>query len=318
MKYKKLTLVCTATLISVSTLFVSCGSEGNTSKDIESNVDVISEEVDKGSNTKDTSIVSINEESNIDEKVDFSKYSDEYLVNFLNEGTEALTEKMQSTGSPDHYYDKDANYIELSRPFETIEKRQAIINKYYAPGVYEEEYVSNNGKTYLRQAYYINHIPYIFHGVKSREVIGNNTLKVSFNVTFKNGYPVVNKDVKTVEFTEINGELKATSLFEEGSMLNAIENKDESQPCLDDKQRELFEYVTTELEGVLREDQLVNGISERYYDAKTDSTYYGLAVKEPTQNAICYFVNMKNGAIYGHYEGRFVVAPKKEFNYMVK
>lgn len=308
MKSKKLILICTATLITMSTLFVSCGNEGATSKKVETDGKVASEERKGNEESGKTPNV---EEKKEEEKVDFSKYSDEFLVNFLNEGRDEFIEKIRkSTGEPDHYTDKTGDYIELSRPLDTVEKRKELIEKYYAPGVYEEEYVDKNGKTYIKTPYYKDYIPYDFQGVKSREITGNNSLKVKFNVGFYYGYPVVNKNVKTVEFKEINGELKATSLFEEGSMLNAIENKDESKPCLDDKQKELFDYVTKELQSILRDDQTVTGISERYYDEKSDSTYYGIIVTEPTQSAVCYFVNMKNGSIYGHYEGKFVVAPK--------
>ena len=90
-------------------------------------------------------------------------------------------------------------------------------------------------------------------------------------------------------------------------MINAIENKDESQPCLDYKQKELYDYVVKELDGILRDDQIVTGISERDYDKNTDSKYYGIIV----QGSIIYFVNTKDGSIYGHDENRFVVGPKK-------
>lgn len=306
MKSKKLVLICTATLVAMSTLFVSCGSNDKVKLDGKA----VSENVKGNENKEDGKVIDVEEKKEV--KVDFSKYSDEFLVSFLNEGRDEFIEKIgKSTGIPDHYVDKTGSYIELSRPLDTVEKRKELIEKYYAPGVYEEEYVEKEGKTYIKTPYYKDHIPYDFQGVKSREVTGNNSLKVKFNVGFYHGYPVVNKNVKTVEFKEINGELRATSLFEEGSMLNAIENKDESKPCLDDKQKELFDYVTKELDSVLRADQTVTGISERYYDEKSDSTYYGIIVTEPTQSPISYFVNMKNGSIYGHYKGKFVVAPKK-------
>ena len=44
------------------------------------------------------------------------------------------------------YTDKTGGYTELSRPFETIEKRQEAINKYYAPRVYEEKYINKERK----------------------------------------------------------------------------------------------------------------------------------------------------------------------------
>lgn len=313
MKSKKLILICTTALISVSTLFVSCGKEETISKKIESEKKTSSQEIKENEReTKESEQAIENEEKEEDKKVDFSKYSDEYLVNFLNEGTKVFAEELGGfTGTPDMYTDKTGGYTELSRPFETIEKRQEAINKYYAPGVYEEKYINKEGRTYLKKEHYENHIPYFFNSVKSREVTGNNSLKVRFNVRFYYGFPVVDKNVKTVEFKEVNGELRAASLFEEGSMINAIENKDESQPCLDYKQKELYDYAVKELDGILRDDQIVTGISERSYDKNTDSKYYGINIKEPTQSSIIYFVNTKNGSIYGHYENRFVVGPKK-------
>lgn len=311
MKTKKLVLICTATLIAMSTLFVSCGNEKAVSKKIESVGKVESQE---GQENKDKEQVENLKDSveNKEEKVDFSKYSDEFLVNFLNEGTEVLKSGIEcELGKLEYFDDKEACYNELLRGKESIKRRQELINKYYAPGVYEEEYIDKDGKTYLKNWYYKNHMPYNFHSVKSREVTGNNSLKVRFNVSFLYGYPIIDKNVKTVEFKEVNGELKAASYFEERSMINAIENKDESKPCLDDKQKEFFDYVNKNLDGILRDDQIVSGISERYYDEGTDSKYYGVSITEPTQSAVCYFVNTKNGAIYGHYEGRFVVAPKQ-------
>ena len=310
MKSKKLVLICTATLIGMSTLFVSCGNEKTVSKKIESVGKVESQD---GQENKDKEQVENlkNNVENKEEKVDFSKYSDEFLVNFLNEGTEVLKSGIEcDRGKLEYFDDKEACYNELVRGKESIKKRQELINKYYAPEVYEEEYIDKDGKTYLKNWYYEDHMPYEFHSVKSREVTGNNSLKVRFNVSFLYGYPVIDKNIKTVEFKEVNGELKAASYFEERSMINAIENKDESKPCLDDKQKEFFDYVNKNLDGILRDDQIVSGISERYYDEVTDSKYYGVSITEPTQNAVCYFVNTKNGAIYGHYEGRFVVAPK--------
>ncbi len=358
MKSKKLVLICTATLIGMSTLFVSCGNEKTVSKKIESVGKVESQD---GQENKDKEQVENlkNNVENKEEKVDFSKYSDEFLVNFLNEGTEVLKSGIEcDRGKLEYFDDKEACYNELVRGKESIKKRQELINKYYAPEVYEEEYIDKDGKTYLKNWYYEDHMPYEFHSVKSREVTGNNSLKVRFNVSFlygypvidKNiktvefkevngelkaasyfeersminaslkvrfnvsflyGYPVIDKNIKTVEFKEVNGELKAASYFEERSMINAIENKDESKPCLDDKQKEFFDYVNKNLDGILRDDQIVSGISERYYDEGTDSKYYGVSITEPTQSAVCYFVNTKNGSIYGHYEGRFVVAPKQ-------
>ena len=311
MKSKKLVLICTATLIGMSTLFVSCGNEKTISKKIESVGKVESQD---GQENKDKEQVENlkNNVENKEEKVDFSKYSDEFLVNFLNEGTEVLKSGIEcDRGKLEYFDDKEACYNELVRGKESIKKRQELINKYYAPGVYEEEYIDKDGKTYLKNWYYEDHMPYEFHSVKSREVTGNNSLKVRFNVSFLYGYPVIDKNIKTVEFKEVNGELKAASYFEERSMINAIENKDESKPCLDDKQKEFFDYVNKNLDGILRDDQIVSGISERYYDEGTDSKYYGVSITEPTQSAVCYFVNTKNGAIYGHYEGRFVVAPKQ-------
>lgn len=310
MKSKKLVLICTATLIGMSTLFVSCGNEKTVSKKIESVGKVESQD---GQENKDKEQVENlkNNVENKEEKVDFSKYSDEFLVNFLNEGTEVLKSGIEcDRGKLEYFDDKEACYNELVRGKESIKKRQELINKYYAPEVYEEEYIDKDGKTYLKNWYYEDHMPYEFHSVKSREVTGNNSLKVRFNVSFLYGYPVIDKNIKTVEFKEVNGELKAASYFEERSMINAIENKDESKPCLDDKQKEFFDYVNKNLDGILRDDQIVSGISERYYDEVTDSKYYGVSITEPTQSAVCYFVNTKNGAIYGHYEGRFVVAPK--------
>ncbi|MFR5266689.1 hypothetical protein [Clostridium sp.] len=311
MKSKKLVLICTATLIGMSTLFVSCGNEKTVSKKIESVGKVESQD---GQENKDKEQVENlkNNVENKEEKVDFSKYSDEFLVNFLNEGTEVLKSGIEcDRGKLEYFDDKEACYNELVRGKESIKKRQELINKYYAPGVYEEEYIDKDGKTYLKNWYYEDHMPYEFHSVKSREVTGNNSLKVRFNVSFLYGYPVIDKNIKTVEFKEVNGELKAASYFEERSMINAIENKDESKPCLDDKQKEFFDYVNKNLDGILRDDQIVSGISERYYDEGTDSKYYGVSITEPTQSAVCYFVNTKNGSIYGHYEGRFVVAPKQ-------
>lgn len=306
MKAKKLMLICTATLIGMSTLFVSCGNEKSVSKKIESTGKVESQEREKNKDKEQIENI-----ENKEEKVDFSKYSDEFLVNFLNEGTEAFESGIErDRGNLEYFDDKEACYNELVRGKESIKKRQELINKYYAPGVYEEEYIDKDGKTYLKNWYYEDHMPYEFHSVKSREVTGNNSLKVRFNVSFLYGYPVIDKNVKTVEFKEVNGELKAASYFEERSMINAIENKDESKPCLDVKQKEFFAYVNKELDGILRDDQIISGITERYYDEGTDTKYYGLFIKEPTQSAACYFVNTKNGAIYGHYEGRFVVAPK--------
>lgn len=307
MKAKKLMLICTATLIGMSTLFVSCGNEKSVSKKIESTGKVESQEREKNKDKEQIENI-----ENKEEKVDFSKYSDEFLVNFLNEGTEAFESGIErDRGNLEYFDDKEACYNELVRGKESIKKRQELINKYYAPGVYEEEYIDKDGKTYLKNWYYEDHMPYEFHSVKSREVTGNNSLKVRFNVSFLYGYPVIDKNVKTVEFKEVNGELKAASYFEERSMINAIENKDESKPCLDVKQKEFFAYVNKELDGILRDDQIISGITERYYDEGTDTKYYGLFIKEPTQSAACYFVNTKNGAIYGHYEGRFVVAPKQ-------
>lgn len=307
MKAKKLMLICTATLIGMSTLFVSCGNEKSVSKKIESTGKVESQEGEKNKDKEQIKNI-----ENKEEKVDFSKYSDEFLVNFLNEGTEAFESGIErDRGNLEYFDDKEACYNELVRGKESIKKRQELINKYYAPGVYEEEYIDKDGKTYLKNWYYEDHMPYEFHSVKSREVTGNNSLKVRFNVSFLYGYPVIDKNVKTVEFKEVNRELKAASYFEERSMINAIENKDESKPCLDVKQKEFFAYVNKELDGILRDDQIISGITERYYDEGTDTKYYGLFIKEPTQSAACYFVNTKNGAIYGHYEGRFVVAPKQ-------
>ncbi len=311
MKSKKLVLICTATLIGMSTLFVSCGNEKTVSKKIESVGKVESQD---GQENKDKEQVENlkNNVENKEEKVDFSKYSDEFLVNFLNEGTEVLKSGIEcDRGKLEYFDDKEACYNELVRGKESIKKRQELINKYYAPGVYEEEYIDKDGKTYLKNWYYEDHMPYEFHSVKSREVTGNNSLKVRFNVSFLYGYPVIDKNIKTVEFKEVNGELKAASYFEERSMINAIENKDESKPCLDDKQKEFFDYVNKNLDGILKDDQIISGISERYYDEGTDSKYYGVSITEPTQSAVCYFVNTKNGSIYGHYEGRFVVAPKQ-------
>lgn len=311
MKSKKLVLICTATLIGMSTLFVSCGNEKTVSKKIESVGKVESQDGQENKEKEQVENLKNNVE-NKEEKVDFSKYSDEFLVNFLNEGTEVLKSGIEcDRGKLEYFDDKEACYNELVRGKESIKKRQELINKYYAPGVYEEEYIDKDGKTYLKNWYYEDHMPYEFHSVKSREVTGNNSLKVRFNVSFLYGYPVIDKNIKTVEFKEVNGELKAASYFEERSMINAIENKDESKPCLDDKQKEFFDYVNKNLDGILKDDQIISGISERYYDEGTDSKYYGVSITEPTQSAVCYFVNTKNGSIYGHYEGRFVVAPKQ-------
>ena len=40
---------------------------------------------------------------------------------------------------------------------------------------------------------------------------------------------------------------------------------------------------------------------------KTDSKYYAISVLEPEVCSAPYHVNIKNGAIYGSREGRFVV-----------
>ena len=55
---------------------------------------------------------------------------------------------------------------------------------------------------------------------------------------------------------------------------------------------------------------IVNGINYRCYDSSTNSKYYAISVLEPNACSVPYFVNIKNGAIYGVYEGRFVVEPK--------
>lgn len=154
MKSKKLILLCTTALISASTLFVSCGKEGNVSKKVEVEKKVSSQEVKENENeVKENGQTVENEEKKEEQKVDFSKYSDEFLVNFLNEGTKVFAEELGGfTGTPDMYTDKTGGYTELSRPFETIEKRQEAINKYYVPGVYEEKYINKEGRTYLKKS----------------------------------------------------------------------------------------------------------------------------------------------------------------------
>lgn len=336
MKSKKVLLICTISLVTMSTMLVSCGKKENVKNPNDKKIESISEENDEHKEKNDTEENKANgEELNVGEnkvtdnsenkvvseevnkevaKVDFSKYSDKFLIDFLNEGTTALIKELNTTSIMPYVYNvRKASYTELVEPIETIEKRQAIIGRYYAPDVYKEEYVTKDGTTYLKNSYYRHYVNYNFKSVKSREVIDNNRLRVTFNVEICY-QSRINKKYKTVEFSEIDGKLKAVTLFQDRSMFNILENGDKDyniDPALDDQEIELFDYVDKALEGIMNPEFIVNGINHRSYDPKTDTKYYAISVLEPEACSAPYHVNIKNGAIYGYREGRFVVEPKK-------
>ena len=63
-------------------------------------------------------------------KVKFSKYSDKFLINFLNDGTTPLIKELNTTSIMPYVYNvRKASYTELVKPIETVEKRQAIIGR---------------------------------------------------------------------------------------------------------------------------------------------------------------------------------------------
>lgn len=323
MKSKKVLLICTMAFIATSSIFISCGKieEGKASNDKkdeknipiteESSVDVKNEKLE----SKEVEETKINEEVKNIKPVDFSKYSDGFLIDFVNNGTDAFIKDLNTTSIVPYVYNvRKASYTELVKPIETIEKRQEIINKYYAPNVYNEEYVEKDGVTYFKTPYYRPYVKYKFKGVKSREVIDNNKLRVTFNVDFYYGYPKINKNYKTVEFSEIDGKLKAVTLFQDKSLFNISENGDSDynmDTALDVQEEQLFDYVDEALQGVMNPEFIVNGINDRYYDKSTDSKYYAISVLEPKVCSTPYYVNIKNGAIYGVREGKFVVEPKR-------
>ncbi len=336
MRSKKILLICTIYLVTVSAMLVSCGQKENIKNSNDKKIESISEESDKDKERNDTEenkengeelnggenkVINNNENKVLSEevnkevaKVDFSKYSDKFLIDFLNEGTTALIKELNTTSIMPYVYNvRKASYTELVEPIETIEKRQAIIGRYYAPDVYKEEYVTKDGTTYLKNPYYRHYVNYNFKSVKSREIIDNNRLRVTFNVgMYYQG--TIDKKYKTVEFSEIDGKLKAVTLFQDRSMFNILENGDKDyniDPALDNQEIELFDYVDKALEGVMNPEFIVNGIDHRSYDPKTDSKYYAISVLEPEVCSAPYHVNIKNGAIYGSREGRFVVGPKK-------
>lgn len=336
MRSKKILLICTISLVTVSAMLVSCGQKENIKNSNDKKIESISEESDKDKERNDTEenkengeelnggenkVINNNENKVLSEevnkevaKVDFSKYSDKFLIDFLNEGTTALIKELNTTSIMPYVYNvRKASYTELVEPIETIEKRQAIIGRYYAPDVYKEEYVTKDGTTYLKNPYYRHYVNYNFKSVKSREIIDNNRLRVTFNVgMYYQG--TIDKKYKTVEFSEIDGKLKAVTLFQDRSMFNILENGDKNyniDPALDNQEIELFDYVDKALEGVMNPEFIVNGIDHRSYDPKTDSKYYAISVLEPEVCSAPYHVNIKNGAIYGSREGRFVVEPKK-------
>lgn len=324
MKKNNILLICTVSLIVMSSSFISCGKE-NIKKNNEENIVITEDDKrDEELHTEEGIEVVRNSQGGINaetedqfhevEVINFDKYSDKFLVDFVNNGTDSLMKDLNTTTIVPYVYNvRKASYTELVEPIETIEKRQEIINKYYGPGVYNEEYVTENGVTYFKTDFYKDHVRYKFKSVKSREIIDNNRLRVTFNVSFYYSEPKINKKYKTVEFSEIDGQLRAVTLFEDQSMFNILENGDSDyniDPALDIQQKELFDYVDEALQGVMNPEFIVNGINYRCYDSSTNSKYYAISVLEPNACSVPYFVNIKNGAIYGVYEGRFVVEPK--------
>ena len=292
-------IVALGTLVVMSSAFIACGADAKEVKD-----NIVAETTQK-EEIKDNEEVEKKKEV---VKIDFSKYSDEEILNFANSATDDIENMKRYTAGGMPIEEEKFSLIELLE--EDIEERETVLLKYYNDISLLDEYENRDGKVYLKDYYWDNHIPYLFKGVKSKEVINDTTLRVVFTSEFYHGFPVVNKNIKTVDFTEVDGELKAKTLLSDKSIYGVIENKDELKEIkvADNEAKALWDYVYEKLnDGVLRDDQRVGGLGEREYDSSTNSIYYGISIIEPTQSAISYYVNISNGDIYGHYEGKFVV-----------
>lgn len=291
-------------LIALGSTLVACGTDAKQIKN-ETKSTIATE----NNNTKSDET---SEEKEKPIKIDFSKYSNEDLVTFVNSATDEIENMRRSSGGGIPIESEKYSITEVDE--DIITKRETTLLKYYNEVSLMDEYENKDGKVYLKDYYWDSHIPYLFTDVKSKEVINDTTLRVIFNAKFYHGFPVVNKNTKTIDFTEINGHLKAITSLSDKSIYGVIENKDESRPIeeVDNEAKLLWDYVYEKLnDGILRPDQKVQGIGERYYDSKNNAIYYGVGISEPTQSAISYFVNIATGDIYGHYEGKFVVKSGK-------
>lgn len=248
----------------------------------------------------------VQEEIKKEIKVDFSKYSNEELTNLAVEGTK-LNKELGGVRKFSKEEDGDYYIFPIAGKYNTVEKRKEAINKYYAKGIYEEKYIKKGEETYVGVPDYKNfYQSYEFQDIISREV-KENILYVKYKAATTQGYPMGSRTTKTVQYKEEDGVLKLNSKPFEESFLNFWENiNDDKNEEYELMEENLIKEIKSKLSKVLREDQRVNGIFQVYMDNKNGHVYYGITISEPTQNAISYYYNKNTGAIYGHYEKRFV------------
>ena len=230
-------------------------------------------------------------------KLDFSKYTNNDLIKFVNDATENyLDQTIHSDSKSENQY----IYEKLDE-----NKYTKFIGDTYVNGVASLDFVTLDGMRYLKTPIYENPYPYIFNSVISKEEINNNTLKVVFNAGMLSGYPAT-RNQKTVYFTIQNGTLKAKSLIWDNTFVNTIQNLKDEKPNMNIDEKKLWDFANEKLKPILRKDQHISGIDDRHFDTNTDTHYYGITVSEPTQNSVIFYINQKDSSIYGMYQHKFV------------
>ncbi len=117
----------------------------------------------------------------------FNDFSNEYLVNFVTETTTILTD-MKGKRLFTKIEEKDRKLYPLPAPYETISKRKAVIDKYFMPDVFKENYIDKDGITYVEELNNQNFsYTYYFKNVINREEHGD-ILRVTFRIDTVEGF----------------------------------------------------------------------------------------------------------------------------------
>lgn len=236
----------------------------------------------------------------------FNDFSNEYLVNFVTDTTKVLTD-MKGKRLFEKIEEKDRKLYPLPSPYETIAKRQVAIDKYFMPNVFKETYTTKDGITYVEELNNQNFsYTYYFKNVINREEHGD-ILRVTFSIDPVEGFKGVKRNTKTVDFKIKNDELKLNTKCFEDSFLNFAENTTDSNDIdYSKKEKDLYATLESKLSSVLRPNQRIGSFLSIEKYPLSDDKAYGIIIEEPTQHAICYYLNIKTGEIYGHYQHKVV------------